>query len=161
MGNTEKLVKSNGWTYYQNDRDPPHFPQDRTGKIGAMDRKPALIPDRKVWNMRYREFLNEKKRADDQGINSRKKEEQFAARAIFGKYVEEWNDYVLLKNYDTKIAFMIPEIGNHSILAFTNENNRDFHGIDRGDSPVIGLKLEEIKIKKDDKDKYRYDYDFN
>merc|ERR1712176_333847 len=51
-----KLVRTFGWDFVDNERGTVHFPQDKTGKLGSMDRKQVFIPNQKFWNDRFAEF---------------------------------------------------------------------------------------------------------
>ena len=145
----EKLARSIGWDYIDNERSPPHFPQDRTGKIGSMDRKPSFAPNKAFWNENYQQFLREKGYDEEleivaNGVNRKNGPYLEAARFEMGKRPEEWAEWVLSHELDIKVAFMVPHIGEHAILAFTGEGGRDFYGAGHGGRPIIGLRLESM-----------------
>ena len=167
---TEKLLHSFGWDFVFNEKNPAHFPQDRTGKIGAMDRKRTISANEDVWRNRYLEFLQKNYPNDaeayDQTLgkkNKKNKDAQATARAILGKYPEEFGDYILKNNFDVKVAFMVPKIGNNSILAFCDEGQRLFYGAKNKNKLLdgalsIGLNIERIDGNKKDK-QYNYNFD--
>lgn len=175
---TAELVKSFGWSYIQRDRDPPHFPQDKTGKIGSMDRKISISIDIEYWQDIYSKFLNDKHKDDgkefeeileiskktdrDKDTKQKVKDAKDRIKELLGKYPLEFGDYVIENDYDIKIAFMIPSIGNHSILAFTGEGGQDFYGLDPDidGQRCIGINIEPIEgiNRKNKKNKYNYDY---
>eukprot|EP01083_Nonionella_stella_P273985 929762_1 len=164
----EQLLRSNGWSYLNvvdsPQHFPQHFPQDRTGKIGAMDRKRHVGIHQEIWFVRFREFLQEN-HTDELDvfslINHANGKKRAQARKVFGKYVIEWGDYVLQNDYDVKIAFLVPEIGNHSILAFTDEGEKDWFGKNGAKKGAIGINLERMDRRNNVNVKYEYKYDFN
>jgi hypothetical protein len=61
-----------------------------------------------------------------------------------GKRPEEFGDWVLSHNLDIKVAFMVPKIGSHAILAFTGEGGMQFYGFGAPESQVIGVHLQSM-----------------
>jgi len=159
---TEKLARSMGWDYVDGERGPTHFPQDRTGKIGSMDRKPKFTPNAAFWIEKYGQFLVEKGFDDTvfrEGIH-KKGGKDLAARQEMGKYVEQWAEWVLSHSMDLKVAFLVPDIGQHAILAFTGDGGRDFYGVGNAGKPVIGLHLQRMDGEQHMDSAYGFEYDF-
>eukprot|EP01084_Bolivina_argentea_P002452 4528_1 len=118
-----------GWKYTDFNRlnkgNPSHYPQDRLGDIGSMDRKNIFIPDKDFFREQFDEFLRTLKNDDTakvmkEQIESVNKDNindlRILKQGYYRKYKDQFMEYIIDNDFVLKIAILIPNVGAHSIF---------------------------------------------
>eukprot|EP01083_Nonionella_stella_P162489 533504_1 len=148
-----KSLEVLGWSYRDLSDDPSHYPQDKLGDVGSMDRINGFIPNRAFFRQEFDAFILEM----DANV-AKEMNKSVDKRTYYEKYTEEFMEYMINHNLVLKIGLVIRRNDMGSMIMINGKGRADFIG---NDLNIYELLLTPIANENGGNDKKELRMDFN